>query len=58
MQEEINSIHNNQTWSLVDPPTDQRIIGLKWIYKVKKDSDGKVIKHKARLVAKGYVQKQ
>lgn len=58
MQEEIDSIHNNQTWSLVDPPAGQRVIGLKLVYKVKKDSDGKVVKHKARLVAKGYVQKQ
>ncbi|KAJ4740894.1 Transposon Ty1-H Gag-Pol polyprotein [Rhynchospora pubera] len=58
MQDELDSIHNNNTWSLVDRPTDQKVIGLKWIYKVKKDSDGKVIKHKARLVAKGYVQKQ
>jgi Reverse transcriptase (RNA-dependent DNA polymerase) len=55
MQEEIDSIRNNQTWSLVEPSVGQRVIGLKWIYKVKKDSDGKVVKHKARLVAKGYV---
>jgi transposase InsO family protein len=58
MKEEIDSIRNNQTWSLQDPPAGQRVIGLKWIYKVKKDSDGKVLKHKARLVAKGYVQQQ
>jgi Reverse transcriptase (RNA-dependent DNA polymerase) len=36
----------------------KRVIGLKWVYKLKKDSKGNVVKHKARLVAKGYVQQQ
>jgi len=31
---------------------------MKWVYKLKRNSDGEVVKHKARLVAKGYVQKQ
>lgn len=38
-------------------PEGQRPIGLKWVYKLKKDASGEVVKHKARLVAKGYVQK-
>ena len=33
-------------------------IGLKWVYKIKRNADGTVIKYKARLVAKGYVQQQ
>lgn len=31
---------------------------LEWVYKMKKNAEGEVIKHKARLLAKGYVQKQ
>ena len=38
-------------------PAGHRPIGLKWVFKLKKDADGKVVKHKARLVAKGYVQR-
>jgi hypothetical protein len=41
----------------VNLPEGQRPIGLKWVYKLKKDASGEVVKHKARLVAKGYVQK-
>ena len=58
MQEEMSSIQENNTWSLVNLPDGQRAIGLKWVFKVKKDSNGAVLKHKARLVAKGYVQQQ
>jgi hypothetical protein len=57
MQEEMNSIEANATWRLVDLPVGHRPIGLKWVYKVKKDAAGNVVKHKARLVAKGYVQR-
>lgn len=34
-----------------------KAIGLKWVFKLKKDINGNIIKHKARLVAKGYAQK-
>jgi hypothetical protein len=43
---------------LVDLPRGHRPIGVKWVFKLKRDELGEVIKHKARLVAKGYVQRQ
>jgi Reverse transcriptase (RNA-dependent DNA polymerase) len=58
MRDELESINNNHTWSLVDPPRGKKVIGLKWVFKMKKDSEGNVVKYKARLVAKGFVQKQ
>ncbi|WVZ71837.1 hypothetical protein U9M48_020372 [Paspalum notatum var. saurae] len=58
MLDEMTSIESNGTWELVDPPPHQGPIGLKWVFKTKKDTTGIIIKHKARLVAKGYVQRQ
>jgi hypothetical protein len=57
MLEEMAAIHENYTWELVDPPIGCRPIGLKWVYKVKRDEKGKVMRYKARLVVKGYVQR-
>lgn len=57
MIEELQSIKENKTWSLVTLPKGHRPIGLKWVYKLKHDEKGDIIKHKARLVAKGYVQR-
>jgi hypothetical protein len=58
MEEELSSIHDNKTWTLTMLPAGHKAIGLKWVFKLKKDSKGEVVKHKARLVAKGYVQRQ
>nr|GFA38834.1 retrovirus-related Pol polyprotein from transposon TNT 1-94 [Tanacetum cinerariifolium] len=54
MKVELNSINRN-TWELTTLPTGHKAIGLKWVFKTKKDANGNIIKHKARLVAKGYI---
>jgi hypothetical protein len=43
---------------LADLPADRRAIRLKWVFKVKRDSNGNVVKHKARFVVKGYAQRR
>ena len=42
---------------MVTPPPECKPIGLKWVYKIKRNSHGDIVRYKARLVAKGYVQK-
>ncbi|XP_062093679.1 uncharacterized mitochondrial protein AtMg00820-like [Humulus lupulus] len=56
MQQEITSLNSQGTWNLVSPPQDAKIIGCKWVYKVKLHADGTVERYKARLVSKGYHQ--
>ncbi|KAL8116456.1 hypothetical protein AgCh_022816 [Apium graveolens] len=56
MKREINSIEDNGTWKLTELPDGNKVTGLKWIYKLKRDANGNVVKHKAGLVAKGYAQ--
>ena len=54
MKTEIESMYSNQVLLLVDPPDGVKLIGYKWIYKIKRGVDGKVVTFKARLVTKGY----
>nr|GEU41569.1 integrase, catalytic region, zinc finger, CCHC-type, peptidase aspartic, catalytic [Tanacetum cinerariifolium] len=58
MQDEIHEFDRLQVWELVPRPNCVMIITLKWIYKIKLDEYGDVLKNKARLVAKGYRQEE
>nr|GEZ07918.1 ribonuclease H-like domain, reverse transcriptase, RNA-dependent DNA polymerase [Tanacetum cinerariifolium] len=58
MEIELDSINKNNTWTMTTLPINQKAIGLKWVYKAKRDAKGKIIKYKAQLVAKGYVQEK
>nr|GEU44249.1 retrovirus-related Pol polyprotein from transposon TNT 1-94 [Tanacetum cinerariifolium] len=58
MQDEIYEFDRLQVWELVPQPDCVIIIALKWIYKVKLDEYGDVLKNKARLVEKGYRQEE
>nr|GEY92008.1 hypothetical protein [Tanacetum cinerariifolium] len=56
MQEELNEFERLEVWELVPRPDKVMVITLKWIYKVKLDELGGILKNKARLVARGYRQ--
>lgn len=56
MQDEIDSLYETSTWTLVEKPAHVNIVKSKWIFKVKQDADGNTIRYKARLVAKGFTQ--
>ncbi|GAU34193.1 hypothetical protein TSUD_162940 [Trifolium subterraneum] len=58
MIEELDSIEKNDTWSLVDLPHGKKAIDVKWVFKVKVNTQGEVTRYKARLVARGFLQKK
>ena len=58
MEVEMESLRNNDVWELVELPVGWKVVGSKWVYKVKVDSDGRVERYKARLVAQGYTQQK
>jgi hypothetical protein len=56
MEEEMNSLIKNETWSLVELPLGRAPIRNRWVYKIKRSGQNNV-KFKARLVAKGFSQR-
>jgi len=58
MQEEIQALHSNHTWSLVPSHPSMNVIGSRWVYKIKRHADGRIDRYKARLVARGFSQQE
>ncbi|GJU80615.1 retrovirus-related pol polyprotein from transposon TNT 1-94 [Tanacetum coccineum] len=58
MQEELNEFERLEVWELVPRQDKIMVITLKWIYKMKLDELGGILKNKARLVARGYRQQE
>ena len=57
-QDEMSSLIEHDTWALTKPPPGSKIIGSKWVFKIKHDENGEAAKYKCRLVAQGYTQAQ
>lgn len=56
MQKEYDALQTQMAWVLVPPPIDRSIVGCKWVYKVKKNPDGSIVRYKGRLVSQGFTQ--
>lgn len=52
----MKDLQHKNTWYLVSLPTGKRAIGCKWLYTIKMNLDGSVVRLKARPIAKGYAQ--
>lgn len=57
MKIELKSLIENETWDLVDPPANRSVLTGRWVFKLKKDRHGQILKYKARWVVHGYKQR-
>lgn len=56
MDEEHNSLIENDTFEYVPRPANRKVLKSRWVYKRKRGPDGKVKRHKSRWVCKGFTQ--
>lgn len=56
MLEELKALADNKTWRLVPHPIDSKVVGSKWVYRIKYIDDGSLDRFKARFVAHGFTQ--
>lgn len=56
MQKALNALREAKTWDIVKKPPGKNVIGCKWVFRIKKDAQGKIEKYKARLIARGFTQ--
>lgn len=56
MDKEYKQLQDLGTYTLEDLPPDRKAVGCRWVFTIKRDSQGNVVKYKARLVAQGFSQ--
>jgi hypothetical protein len=56
IRKELDALKSAQTWTIVERPPNRNVVDSKWVFRLKKDSEGRIEKYKARLVAKGFTQ--
>ena len=42
MQEEFDALQKNKTWVLIPPETAGKILGNKWVFRIKNNPDGNI----------------
>lgn len=58
MIDELNSMKENDVWDLVERPVKCKTLKAKWVFALKRNQEGEIIRYKARFVAKGYNQRE
>lgn len=56
MEDEIDMMQKRKVWQLKPLPKNAKPIGCRWVFTVKRDEKGDIVRYKARLVAQGFKQ--
>lgn len=56
MKTELKTMADRKVWHLEKAPVNTNVIGCRWVYTLKRDDKGKIVRYKARLVAQGFKQ--
>ena len=56
MDQELDVLYTQNTWDVVPKPKGRKIVESRWVFKLKRDTLGKICQYKARLVAQGFFQ--
>lgn len=56
MDHEFNTLQKCETWPLVPFNPKMNVVGNKWVYRIKRNTNGTINRYKARLVTKGFHQ--
>ncbi|GKB15425.1 ribonuclease H-like domain-containing protein [Tanacetum coccineum] len=58
MNNEIEALNRNNTWTVCELPVGRKAVGSKWLWKIKYKSTSEIERYKARVVAKGFSQRE
>ena len=58
IQEELNQYERSEVCELVPRPSNQSVIGSKWVFRNKMNENGIIVRNKARLVIEGFKQEE
>ena len=54
MADKVNSLEGQETWELTEPPKKRKVLGGRWVYAIKYNSNNEPIRYKARWVVQGF----
>ena len=56
IEKELGSMEIHNTWKIVPLPQGHRAMSCKWVFTIKRDENGDILRYKARIVARGFDQ--
>ena len=56
MDNKMATLHKMNTWEFANLHKDRKLISCQWVFALKRNTSGEIVKYKAQLVAWGFYQ--